>query len=391
MRKIGRAVTNKPKMDDIYICPFCDTDLDRNGKPKNIRSKSDFYASYDPHYKTGLIPICKKCVQELAQEKDEDGTPTGEYSEESVKYALEYIDKPFIKKLWDATLSEKNDAETSGKKTFSNVFGLYMKNIQIKDYRELRWRDGDIFFSQNTNSSIQEDKKKDEAVAMYLANRKIVIRNLGYDPFENEPEKDKPFLYNRLSNMLDDSTTEDMFKSSACVEIVKDYNQAEKLNDIINSYLSDKVKASQNSNIVKNLTATKKDIIKQALDLAKDNGISVNNNKNASKGGSTLSGKMNYLHQIGYRNEQINMFDVDTCRGMQQVAEISAKAQINQIGLDENVVETINEIRREIVDQCQKERDEAVETARKLYVENNDLKHFLKSKGLIDELGRVVD
>ena len=75
---------------------------------------------------------------------------------------------------------------------------------------------------------------------------------------------------------------------------------------------------------------------------------------------------------------------------MQQVAEISAKAQVDQIGFDENVMDEIQGIRRELVDNLQKERDKAVESARKLLVENKDLKDFLKDKGLIDEYGQVI-
>ena len=38
-----------------------------------------------------------------------------------------------------------------------------------------------------------------------------------------------------------------------------------------------------------------------------------------------------------------------------------------------------------------KERDEAVETARKLLLENKDLKDFLLEKGLVDENYEVIE
>ena len=85
------------------------------------------------------------------------------------------------------------------------------------------------------------------------------------------------------------------------------------------------------------------------------------------------------------------MYDIDYCKGMQQVAEISAKAQVDQIGFDENVINEIQGIRRDLVDNLQKERDKAVERARKLLVENKDLKDFLRDKGLIDQYGQVID
>lgn len=100
---------------------------------------------------------------------------------------------------------------------------------------------------------------------------------------------------------------------------------------------------------------------------------------------------MKELDQIGFRDAKINMYDIDYCKGMQQVAEISAKAQLDQIGFDENVMDEIQGIRRDLVDNLQKERDKAVERARKLLVENKDLKDFLRDKGLIDQYGQVID
>lgn len=100
---------------------------------------------------------------------------------------------------------------------------------------------------------------------------------------------------------------------------------------------------------------------------------------------------MKELDQIGFRDAKINMYDIDYCRGMQQVAEISAKAQIDQIGFDENVMDEIQSIRRELVENLTKERDKAVERARVLLVENKDLKDFLRDKNLIDAYGQVID
>lgn len=100
---------------------------------------------------------------------------------------------------------------------------------------------------------------------------------------------------------------------------------------------------------------------------------------------------MKELDQIGFRGAKINMYDIDYCRGMQQVAEISAKAQVDQIGFDENVIDEIQGIRRDLVESLTKERDKAVERARVLLVENKDLKEFLKDNNLIDAYGQVVD
>ena len=114
-------------------------------------------------------------------------------------------------------------------------------------------------------------------------------------------------------------------------------------------------------------------------------------NNNKKKGQNTLTGKMKELDLIGFRDAKINMYDIDYCMGMLQVAQISSKAQVDQIGFDENVMDEVQNIRRELVDTLQKERDKAVERSRRLLVENKDLKEFLREKGLIDEFGQVVE
>ena len=82
----------------------------------------------------------------------------------------------------------------------------------------------------------------------------------------------------------------------------------------------------------------------------------MNYNNSKSKGQNTLTGKMKELDLIGFRDAKINMYDIDYCKGMQQVAEISAKAQVDQIGFDENIMSEIQNIRRDLVESLQKER-----------------------------------
>ncbi|MEI3172670.1 MAG: hypothetical protein V8S76_01015 [Lachnospiraceae bacterium] len=101
-------------------------------------------------------------------------------------------------------------------------------------------------------------------------------------------------------------------------------------------YTSDPANFSKNIATVDKLSATKDKLNRSAIVLAKDNGISVNNNNNKSKGANTLAGKIKMLKEIGFRDAEINAFDYETCEGMRQVAELSEKArhlQINKISL----------------------------------------------------------
>ena len=214
----------------------------------------------------------------------------------------------------------------------------------------------------------------------------------GYDPFANYPiEEDKPLLYAQVVNFIDEETKNDGMKMNAVIQIVKSFNQISKINDAIDELSADTMKLNNNNGTIKQLADTVSKLLSGANALAKDNGISVNFNNSKSKGQNTLTGKMKELELIGFRDAKINMYDIDYCKGMRQVAEISAKAQIDQIGFDENVMDEIQGIRRDLVDSLTKERDKAVERARVLLVENKDLKDFLKDKGLINDFGQVVD
>ena len=75
---------------------------------------------------------------------------------------------------------------------------------------------------------------------------------------------------------------------------------------------------------------------------------SVNHNNNKSKGANTLSGKSKELKRIGLRSAEMNAFDIGTCKGMQQVAEISEAARHKQINItvciQSNLYEKIHRI-----------------------------------------------
>ena len=198
-------------------------------------------------------------------------------------------------------------------------------------------------------------------------------------------------LYAQLLTFLDDETKNDGQKLNAVIQIVKLFNQAEKINRAIDELQTDTQKIIANTSTVKTLREAASKAISDANALAKDNGISVNFNSNKSKGANTLSGKMKELVGMGLREAKINTYDIGTCEGMKQVALINEECRHRQIGYDENIAQEIKDIKVELVEKLTKERDEAVETARKLLLENKDLKDFLLAKKLVDEDYEVID
>ena len=376
--------TKEEVINEKFLCYCC-------GETK---PRSKFYTSTDPFNSVKLICYCKDCLEKIARNYNNNYKQFGDVTKTSLMAACERADVPYIETLWESSYNEVNDP--SLKKPKTNVWAAYIKNVKMPQYNGLRWRDGDNFKDGALVASDTEDKiastMTPEVLDEYKTNRKDLIRLIGYDPFANYPvEQDLPVLYAQIISFIDEETKNDGMKMNAVIQIVQAFNQIQKLNDAINELLADTKKLNNNNGIIKQHSDTISKLLSGANALAKDNGISVNHNNSKSKGQNTLTGKMKELDLIGFRDAKINMYDIDYCQGMRQVAEISAKAQVDQIGFDENVMLEISNIRRELVDDLQKQRDKAVERARLLLVENKDLKEFLKDKGLIDEFGQVID
>lgn len=378
-----KAMTTKEEaVTEKFLCYCCGSE----------KKRSEFYKSSDPFNSVGVTPYCKNCLERIARNYNSTTKQFGDVTKQSLMLACERADVPYLDKLWDASYNEVHNPSLKQPKT--NVWAAYIKNVKMPQYNGMRWRDGDLFKegeSKNTEENFERNLTP-EVLDEYKTNKKDIIRLIGYDPFANYPvEQDLPVLYAQLISFIDEETKNDGMKMNAVIQIVQAFNQIQKLNDAINELSADTQKLNANNGTIKQHADTISKLLSGANALAKDNGISLNYNNSKSKGQNTLTGKMKELDLIGFRDAKINMYDIDYCKGMQQVAEISAKAQIDQIGFDENIMSEINNIRRELVDDLQKQRDKAVERARVLLVENKDLKEFLREKGLIDEFGRVID
>ena len=352
-----------------------------------LKDASDFYKSTDPLCTTGVTRICKMCAAKLAYSEDLKGNKKAP-DEQSVQLALRYLDKPFFQKLYDESILEA--ANTMSGRPKNNTWTSYIKNISMPQYNTLTWKDGDCGNSSTLLPSIGSVDNSDEVKKMYKTNKRTVISALGYDPFESAADADKPLMYGKLVGFLDESTQDDELKLGACVEIVHSLNQSEKINTVINALQKTPESIIKNSANIKALEATKKDIMKTTLDLARDNGISIKHSNRNTKGAHTLTGKLKMLKQSDLRSKEMNLFDINTAEGMKQVAELSFEAIMKQINPDENDFAEMVRTQAEMIKELQNKCDVAEEEARVYRRENNDLKEFLQEKKLINESGEVI-
>lgn len=352
-----------------------------------LKDASDFYKSTDPLCTTGVTRICKMCAAKLAYSEDLKGNKKAP-DEQSVQLALRYLDKPFFQKLYDESILEA--ANTMSGRPKNNTWTSYIKNISMPQYNTLTWKDGDCGNSSTLLPSIGSVDNSDEVKKMYKTNKRTVISALGYDPFESAADADKPLMYGKLVGFLDESTQDDELKLGACVEIVHSFNQSEKINTVINALQKTPESIIKNSATIKALESTKKDIMKTTLDLARDNGISIKHSNHNTKGANTWTGKVKELKEMKLREQEVNAFDIGTSQGMLQVAEASTAAIMKQLALDENDYTEMISTQRQKVLELENKCDAAVEEARILRRENDDLKNFLRDKKLIDENDEVI-
>ena len=368
-----KAMTTKEEaVTEKFLCYCCGSE----------KKRSEFYKSSDPFNSVGVTPYCKNCLERIARNYNNTTKQFGDVTKQSLMLACERADVPYLEKLWDASYNEVHDPSLKQPKT--NVWAAYIKNVKMHQYNGMRWRDGDLFKEkeEEIHSETTTLPQNQEVLEEYEKNRKDVIRLIGYDPFDKEAEEDKPLLYAQLIGYIDMSgDNEDMTRILDSIEIVRGYLQLQKLNDMSAKAFSNLSKTGQSGEI-KNYMDTKKKVADVISQLAEQSCISMKHNKNASKGENTFAGKIKKLKELNLREAELNAFDIGTCEGMKQVADISNASIIKQLHLDESDYTEMLAQQRDMIVKLQEQADTKTEEARILLRENLDLKSYIESQGL---------
>lgn len=385
-RSAGKKTTTPKKTADEpkYICHHC----------LKEKKKSEFYVSTDPRVMTGITSVCKECIRKIALAWDDNRKEFGLCTKQTVMDALEYLDRPFLNKLWDSSYAEWADDTSQKRRT--TIWDAYIKNVGMVQYRGMRWRDGDIFqtYIEDAKQVVAlESGNTDEAKTLLISqevnsefekNRSSVIRLLGYDPFECEKLEDQPLLYSQLIGYLDSGGdgNEDMMRTSSAITIVRGFLQQSKLDDKLAKVMAN---TSANPSEMKTLLDAKRSLNSTITDLAEQSCLSLKHNKNASKGENTWTGKIKKLKDMDLREAEVNGFDIGTCRGMQQALEISDISIMKALALDESEWSEVVADQRKLLVDTQRERDIYKEINRILLRENLDLRDTLEENNLLNK------
>lgn len=383
------SIPNKFKLDlfrrtglgnEYFTCYMCG----------EVKQRTDFYVSTDPACKSGVTRICKSCCYELAHPINIRTGQPSEPTMESIKNYLEYVDKPFINAVWDScVIAANSETPTNGMNGKTGLFGQYAGAISLGQHAALRWREGDVFKSdmEDVPMLTVDGDRMQAIIEQYEKNKSDTLRLLGYDPFELEQEEDKPFLYAQFIGYcdIDEDISSDMMRVSSIIEIVKGFSHIEKMNNIISNLMNDTKRLDKNIATIRALEDTKSKITGSIQKLAMESCISLKNNKSVKRGDDTFTGRTRKLRDMNLRDAEVNGFDIGTCRGMRQVADISNQSILNKIRLDENDYSEMLAEQRIMIQKYIAMAEKYEEQARILLRENFDLKEYLKEIGRYDE------
>lgn len=366
--------------NDSGFCRMC-------GK---IKPRTYFFMSTDPLVVTGITPICKQCAYDLACRKDAHGeyhTPT----KESIILALRYLDKPFLNVVYNASVQESSKEILGGRQ--KNLWACYVKNVAMKNYAGLTFIDSDHLkpFSPIVKANtidldiVTNNKEKFNTQADFSQNKGDVVRLLGYDPFEKESLEDQPFLYSQLLGLLDsdENGNDDMMRVSAAVNIVRSLLQQSKTDDAIARLMTDYYTMRDNATQIKALQDNKLNLTRVINSLAAENCISLKNSRGTKKGENTWTGKIKKIKDLNLRDGEVNGFDLATCKGMQQVMDMSNASILKQLRLDESEYAEMVATQREMITKANEEVGRYKELNRILLRENIDLKDLLVENKLL--------
>lgn len=133
--------TTASTIQDLKICSSC-------GMEKKMSEY--YYSSSYANRSTKTVPLCKSCIYEYVKPEYKNI-----YDMIRVKEILRMIDKPFIQKIWLASVEE---SESKG--GVREYFGLYMKNIAMKDFRECTWDNSEFEISEEDSEKTKSNKVK---------------------------------------------------------------------------------------------------------------------------------------------------------------------------------------------------------------------------------------
>lgn len=202
--------------------------------------------------------------------------------------------------------------------------------------------------------SLSEDDKK---------NRGAIMNIIGYDPFKNEADEDRPQMYRDLTGLLTENLRKDIAKQKAAIEIVKNYSTIAKYQKRVSELMNSGQVDQETQDMVDNLLQMIAKIQGIVNATTKENGFS--SGKSLGIGGKgMLSDVMNQVETQYFDEGITNFYDQATSKSIQEISDISFRSQMNQIKLTGTEYTDILIQQADIVRKAQRTARDALEGIR---------------------------
>lgn len=359
-----------------YVCSCC-------GRPLPI---SEFFLDYN-EVNLGRIEsngkmhahICKDCCKKLYEylyferaKKD---------PEETMKLYCSYINIYYDSKLYYQ--AKHNMEEHSGK---NHIITEYMALINKDSVLKSRtFIDSKLNFNNSSkiadnNDAICDDGEFAGWTKEELKDRKIVVKMVGYDPFDYELPETRKNLYKDLLGMLEQGMEMDQVKLQAAIQIVTSFARVREMNKLYRQ------KQQENASIteLKALSDLKTKEMNTITQFAKDNGFAERYATAKAKGENTFTGIMNKMNEAKYEDALVNKYDIETSETIQQAANASFKAIMHQLSLGEAEVWKVCQDQLRELEKLRRENSGLQEELRKTKYElaKIDLEEQAEQQGL---------
>lgn len=389
MKYFGRYVPLYNK----YVCTCC-------GRPL---PQGEYYLNYNEMDLARVEPtgkmhthLCKDCCKRLYEylffeKAKEDGqvammwfcSALNIYYDETIylQAKQECSKKDSKKHIIDSYMSIMNQSATAKGKVF----------LESKDIQEMISSGG-----VNGNGRQDKDKKiinsKDGSVGDDIENgwskqdleaKRLVLKNVGYDPFYFEPEENRKILYKDLLGMLEAGMELDGLKVQAACQIVLAFSRIRELNERERRMMSGDGSVAE----LKNLADLKNKQLDTITKFSRDNGFGERYAIAKAKGENSFTGIMSKMNEMKYEDAILNMYDIETSKSIEQAANASFKAIFNQLSMSdaEYAKQCTEQLQR--IQKLTREKDALQEENRKLKYEMTKRDLEEKAKEIAEENG----
>jgi len=134
-----------------------------------------------------------------------------------------------------------------------------------------------------------------------------------------------------MTGMLTEGMRKDVAKAKAALAIVRSYNNLDKYQRKINEIMKAGQMDDETQKALDQLIKVSKTLQDSINQTAEKNNFTVKGI--GTSGHGMLSDVMNRVNDYGIDEGIVNFYDIATSRAIEEVANISFKAQLNQVGL----------------------------------------------------------